>query len=124
MARGKVFLVDDDASVRRALHRLIGGAGFDVESLPDAQAYLAGPAPSRPACIVLDIQMPVMTGLELQAAIFGTERDLPIVYITGHGDEDVRTEAIGSGAIDVLFKPIDEGTLIAAIETALAAASR
>ena len=119
MPRGKVFLVDDDASVRKALQRLIGAAGFEVESFPDASAYLAGPAPSRPACIVLDIQMTAMTGFELQAAIFGTERDLPIVFITGHGDEDVRTQAIESGAIDVLFKPIDETILVEAIERAL-----
>ena len=65
--------------------------------------------------------MTPMTGLELQAAIVGTERDLPIVFITGHGDEDVRTQAIESGAIDVLFKPIDETILVEAIERALEA---
>jgi FixJ family two-component response regulator len=63
--------------------------------------------------------MPAMTGLELQTAIVGTGRDLPIVFITGHGDEDVRRQAIGSGAIDVLFKPIDEDVLVEAIERAL-----
>ena len=121
MPQGKVFLVDDDASVRRALHRLIGSAGFEVESFPDARAYLARAAASPPACLVLDIQMPAMTGLELQSAIFGTDRDLPIVFLTGHGDVDVRAQAIESGAIDVLFKPVDEVALIAAIEAALAA---
>ncbi|HEY6546964.1 MAG TPA: response regulator, partial [Vicinamibacteria bacterium] len=64
---------------------------------------------------------PAMTGLELQSAIFGTDRDLPIVFLTGHGDVDVRAQAIESGAIDVLFKPVDEVALIAAIEAALAA---
>jgi FixJ family two-component response regulator len=116
---GTVFLVDDDASVRKALQRLIRAAGYDVESFADAAEYLARPAPSPPACIVLDIRMPVMTGFELQSAIAGTSRALPVVFITGHGDEDVRAQALQAGAVDVLFKPIDEEALVAAIEKAL-----
>ena len=63
--------------------------------------------------------MPLMTGFELQSAIFGTERSLPIVFITGHGGEDIRAQAIESGAVDLLFKPVDEDALLAAIEKAL-----
>ncbi len=119
MTRGTVFLVDDDASVRKALQRLIRAAGYDVESFADAAGYLASPAPSLPACIVLDIRMPTMSGFELQSAIAGTSRALPIVFITGHGDEAVRSQALEAGAVDVLFKPIDEEELVSAIEKAL-----
>jgi len=119
MTRGTVFLVDDDASVRKALQRLIRAAGYDVESFPDAAAYLASPVPALPACIVLDIRMPTMSGFELQSAIAGTPRALPVVFITGHGDETVRSQALEAGAVDVLFKPIDEEELVSAIEKAL-----
>jgi FixJ family two-component response regulator len=119
--QGTVFLVDDDASVRKALQRLIRAAGYEVESFADAAEYLARPAPSPPACIVLDIRMPAMTGFDLQSAIAGTSRALPVVFITGHGDEDVRTQGLEAGAVEVLFKPIDEEALVAAIERALSA---
>jgi FixJ family two-component response regulator len=121
MTRGKVYLVEDDQSVRRALQRLIGAAGFEVESFPNAAGYLTGPVPDARACIVLDVRMPLMTGFELQSAISGTERSLPIVFITGHGGEDIRAQAIESGAVDLLFKPVDEDALLAAIEKALRA---
>jgi len=114
-----VILIDDDAPVRKALERLIRAAGYDVTSLADGPAYLALPAPDSPACLVLDIRMPGMTGFDLQAAVFGTRRALPIVFITGHGDEDVRAQALATGAVDVLFKPIDETALVRAIERAL-----
>ncbi len=118
-ARGTVLVVDDDPAVRKALHRLIQAAGYRVESLADAAAYLARPPTPPPACMVLDIRMPGMNGLELQAAIAGTSRDLPIVFITGHGGEEMRSQALASGAVEVLFKPLDETTLLAAIEQGL-----
>ena len=124
MGQGTVILIDDDASVRKALQRLIRAAGYPVESFADAASYLAWPATPRPACIVLDIRMPAMTGFDLQNAIAGTTRSLPVVFITGHGDEDVRTQALQAGAVDVLFKPIDEEALVAAIEKALGPAAR
>jgi FixJ family two-component response regulator len=120
MPRGTVVLVDDDAAVRRALERLLVSTGFAVESFADAASYLAAPAPAPPACLVIDIRMPVINGFELQAAVAGTWRALPIVFISGHGDEDVRAQALAAGAVDVLFKPIDETVLLAAIERALA----
>jgi FixJ family two-component response regulator len=116
---GTVFLIDDDAPVRKALERLIRAAGYDVTSLADGLAYLALPAPAPPACLVLDIRMPGMTGFDLQAAVFGTMRAVPIVFITGHGDEDVRAQALATGVVDVLFKPIDETALLRAIARAL-----
>jgi FixJ family two-component response regulator len=119
MTRGTVILVDDDPSVRKALQRLIQTAGFAVASFADAASYLASEVPCPPACIVLDIRMPAMTGFELQTAIAGTSRALPVVFITGHGDERVRSQALEAGAVDVLFKPIDEEELVSAIEKAL-----
>jgi FixJ family two-component response regulator len=119
MARGRVYLVEDDDSVRKALRRLLQASGFDVESFADAASYLAGPEPRAPACIVVDVRMTGMTGFELQGAIAGTPRDLPIVFITGHGGEDVRARALRSGAVDLLFKPVGETELVAAIEKAL-----
>ncbi len=118
-AHPTVILVDDDSSVRKALHRLIHAAGYTVESLPDGAAYLAREPVPAPACLILDIRMPGMSGLDLQDAIAGTPRSLPIVFITGHGEEEVRNRALASGAVDVLFKPLDETTLLAAIERAL-----
>jgi FixJ family two-component response regulator len=120
MTRGTVFLVDDDASVRKALQRLIQAAGFEVEAFADAASYLARSTPTPPACIVLDIRMPGMSGFQLQAELFRAGRALPIVFITGHGDEEVRLQALGSGAVDVLSKPIDEHVLVSAILKALA----
>jgi FixJ family two-component response regulator len=121
MRAGKVFLVDDDTAVRKALGRLIRAAGYEVEAIADAATYIAGPRPTGPACLVLDIRMPGMSGFELQSAVAGTAWALPTVFITGHGSEDVRAQALGAGAVDVLFKPIDEATMLAAIERALSA---
>ncbi len=118
-AGGTVLVVDDDPAVRKALHRLIRAAGYRVESLADAAAYLARPPTPPPACLVLDIRMPGMNGLELQSAIAGTSRALPLVFITGHGGEDIRSQALASGAVDVLFKPLEASTLLAAIGRAL-----
>jgi FixJ family two-component response regulator len=114
-----VLVIDDDAAVRRALRRLICAAGYDVEVLETAAAYLERDAPERPACLVLDIRMPGMSGLDLQQAIEGTSRDLPIVFVTGHGDEDVRNHALSNGAVDVLHKPLDQAVLLEAIDRAL-----
>jgi FixJ family two-component response regulator len=120
MAAGKVLVVDDDASVRKSLHRLIRAAGYDVETLEGAAAYLARAAQLPPACLVLDIRMPGMSGLDLLRVVSGTSRELPIVFISGHGDEDVRAQALDAGAVEVLYKPLEETTLLAAIDQALA----
>jgi FixJ family two-component response regulator len=118
-ALSRVFLIDDDASVRKALHRLLRAAGYEVEAFDGACAFLARAAPVLPACLVLDIRMPGMSGIDLQKAIQGTSHDLPIIFITGHGDEDERHVAVASGAIDVLPKPLDQDVLIEAIERGL-----
>jgi FixJ family two-component response regulator len=124
MMAGRVVVIDDDSSVRRALARLIRAAGYEVETLEHAQAYLDHSAIAPPACLVLDIRMPGMSGLELQSAIEGTARSLPIVFITGHGEDETRASALSAGAVDVLQKPLDEKGLFDAIERALARSDR
>jgi len=119
MATRKVLVVDDDASVRKGLQRLIRAAGYDVETFDGGAAYLARPAQEPPACLVLDIRMPGMSGFELMQAVAGTPRALPIVFVSGHGDEEMRAQAMGAGAVEVLFKPLDERALLAAIDKAL-----
>lgn len=114
-----VYLVDDDAAVRRGLDRVLRAAGYSVEALASAAAYMAHETPVGRSCLVLDIRMPRMSGFELQEAIAGTTHEKPIVFITGHGDEEVRTRAMSSGAVDVLFKPIDMSVLVEAVERAL-----
>jgi FixJ family two-component response regulator len=119
--RATVAVVDDDAGVRRALHRLIDAAGFDVVSFPDAASYLASSERAGVDCLVVDIRMPVMDGFELLRLLSGDERRrVPVVFVTGHGDERLRTEALRAGAVEVLFKPIDDAELIAEIERAIA----
>ena len=115
-----VFIVDDDASVRKALQRLIRAAGYDVEAFQNADAYLRKPSPTPPdSCLLLDIRMPGMSGLDLQRALAGSGRTVPIIFITGHGDDDARQQAMAAGAVDVLYKPLDERVLLDAIERAL-----
>jgi FixJ family two-component response regulator len=114
-----VCIIDDDTSVRKALQRLIRAAGHQVEAFSSAAAYLEAAPPMAPACLVLDVRMPGMSGLELQQRLEGTPSQFPIVFITGHGDEDVRSQAMASGAVEVLDKPLDEKVLLAAIERAL-----
>jgi len=119
-----VFIVDDDASVRKALGRLVRAAGYEVELFGCASEFLAREAPPPPACLLLDVRMPGMSGLELQQTIGGTQRDLPIVFITGHGDESIREKTLAAGAVDVLYKPVDDRILLAAIDKALSRSLR
>lgn len=119
----RILVVDDDAPVRRALGRLFKSAGYEVQVFASAEEYLAHAPTERPACLVLDMRMPGMGGLTLQRAIAGTARGLPIVFVTGHADEDARTQALAAGAIAVLQKPLDEEVLLAAVNTALGLSS-
>jgi len=119
-----VFIVDDDASVRKALGRLVRAAGYEVELFGCASEFLAREVSIRPACLLLDVRMPGMSGIELQQTIGGTQRELPIVFITGHGDEAVREKTLAAGAVDVLYKPVDDRVLLAAIEQALSRSRR
>jgi FixJ family two-component response regulator len=115
-----VYVVDDDESVRRGLSRLLRSAGLSVETFPSAQAFLSRDLPDRPACLVLDVRMPGLSGLDLQAALKQAGRPMPIVFISGQSDVPVSVRAMKEGALDFLQKPFDEDQLLSAIAGALA----
>jgi FixJ family two-component response regulator len=116
---GTVFVVDDDASVRKALSRLLRATGFTVEVFASATEFLERPVFEEVGCILLDIRMPGPSGLDLQNRLADENRPLPIVFITGHGDIPTSVKAMKKGAVDFLTKPIDEGELLAAVQIAL-----
>ena len=115
----RVFIVDDDASVRTSLTRLLTGAGFEVEAFTSVQAFLARPRYEGPCCLLLDVRMPGLTGLDLQEALTATERLLSIVFITGFVDVRESVQAMKGGAVDFLTKPVDAKELLAAIRRAV-----
>jgi FixJ family two-component response regulator len=120
-----VFLVDDDASVRRALARLIKSAGHNVQTFASAREFLGTKTGSQEAgCLVLDVRMPGLTGIDLQRELHIMNRNLPIVFITGHGDIPMSVKAMKAGAVDFLQKPVKDKDLLRAIEQSLARAAR
>lgn len=120
MSEGEVvFVVDDDESVRKALGRLFRSVGLEVETFPTPAAFLAYPPPDRPACLVLDLRMPGTTGLALQQELAGRAADLPIVFLTGHGDVPASVRAMKAGAVDFLEKPVKEQELLDAVHKAI-----
>jgi len=114
-----VFVVDDDSSVRNALRRLIRAAGYEVETFATAADFLAREPSGGRGCLVLDIRMPGMSGLDLQRELTARASRLPVVFITAHADAAVRQQALAGGAVDVLYKPFDDELLLGAIERAL-----
>jgi FixJ family two-component response regulator len=113
-----VCVIDDDVSLRRALYRLLRAAGYEVEVLDSAQAYLDRKNGREPACLLLDVRMPDMSGLELQRRIAG--KDAPsVVFITAHDDARAKREAMALGAIDFLLKPLDDAVLLDAVQRAV-----
>ena len=114
-----VLVVDDDASVRKSLARLVKNAGYEVETFTSVGDFLARPPYDGPCCLVLDVRMPGLTGLDLQEALQATGQRLSIVFITGWGDIRASVKAMKGGAVDVLTKPLDEGRLLAAIQQAV-----
>lgn len=114
-----VFIVDDDASVRTSLTRVMASAGYAVEAFESARDFLARDAYVGPCCLVLDVRMPGLTGLEVQEALAGLEHRMAIVFITGHGDISMSVKAMKGGAVDFLTKPFDAETLLDAVGRAL-----
>jgi FixJ family two-component response regulator len=114
-----VFVVDDDASIRGALARLLHSAGYQTETFASAEGFLAQSRFDAPACILLDVRMPGLNGLELQQALAAADRQLPIVFITGHGDVPMSVRAMKAGAEDFLPKPFDDEELLKAVAQAL-----
>jgi FixJ family two-component response regulator len=115
-----VFVVDDDPSVRKSLTRLIASAGYAVETFASARDFLAHGRPAGPCCLVLDVRMPDLTGLDLQEALAGAGHRMSIVFVTGHGDVSMSVRAMKAGAVDFLTKPFDAQDLLTAIERAVA----
>jgi FixJ family two-component response regulator len=114
-----VFVVDDDISVREALELLIAHAGWRPEILASAQEFLARPKPRCPSCLLLDVGLPDINGLELQKLICDDRPEMPIIFITGRGDVPTTVRAMKAGAIEFLTKPLAPEVLLEAIEGAL-----
>ncbi len=115
-----VFLVDDDPSVLRAVGRLVRSAGWNVATFNSPQEFLAQQNPDAPGCLVLDMTMPGLNGLELQQALTRTGNRLSIIFLTGHGDIPMSVSAMKSGAVDFLSKPCPDEKLLESIRQALA----
>jgi FixJ family two-component response regulator len=114
-----VFVVDDDVSVRESLELLIGEWGWRAEVCASAQAFLARPRPLSPSCLILDVDLPDLNGLELQKRIGSERTDMPIIFITGYGDVPMSVQAMKRGALEFLMKPVVPEVLFNAIAGAL-----
>jgi FixJ family two-component response regulator len=117
-AKEIVFVVDDDASVLKGLRRLLAAAGLEVAGFESPQQFLERFDPGAPGCLVLDLAMPGLNGMELQQELAARGSTLPIVFLTGHGDVPTSVQAMKRGAADFLTKPVDEKDLLAAIRNA------
>jgi FixJ family two-component response regulator len=119
-AAALVFVVDDDASLRVSLQDLLESVGLRVAACASAQEFLRSPRPEVPSCLVLDVRLPGLSGLELQQRLGAGDRDMPIIFITGHGDIPMSVQAMKAGAVEFLTKPFREQDLLDAVHQALA----
>ena len=114
-----IFVVDDDPSVRKSLTRVMTSAGYAVEAFASARDFLAREPFVGPCCVVLDVRMPGLTGLDLQETLASAGHRMPIVFITGHGDISMSVKAMKGGAVDFLTKPFDVENLLEAVQRAV-----
>jgi two-component system, LuxR family, response regulator FixJ len=114
-----VFIVDDDQAMRKSLHWLIESVGLSVETYPSAHRFLESYRPGRPGCLVLDMRMPGISGLELQEKLAQQQINLPVIIITGHGDVPMAVRAMKAGAVDFIEKPFNDQLLLDRIQHAL-----
>ena len=114
-----IALVDDDDALRTSLDNLLRSVGFRVQGFASAEAFLQAPPAPETACLLLDVRLPGMNGLELQRQLGAAHGSLPIVFVTAYADEEVRARALAAGAVAVLSKPCREADLLQAIEAAL-----
>ena len=114
-----ILVVDDDVSVREALEGLIRSAGLRVESFASAQEFLARPPADAPGCLVLDVRLPGLSGLDLQKRLAEINLEIPIIFITGHGDIPTSVQAMKAGAVEFLTKPLADRDLLDAIQQAV-----
>jgi len=119
-----VFVVDDDEAVRESLHWLISSVDLDVQTFESATAFLDGYRPGRTGCLVVDVRMPGMSGLELQRKLSERGISLPVTVITGHGDVDMAVRAMKGGAFDFIQKPFNDQVLLDLIQSALEKSAR
>jgi FixJ family two-component response regulator len=124
VVKPRIAIVDDDKSVRKALARLLSGALFEVKAFESGRDLLASLDSFGPDCLVLDLQMPEMTGLDLQRHLARVAPDIPVIVITGHDSSSARSESLALGARDYLAKPIDGDLLISSILKSLGAGPR
>jgi len=116
---GLVFVIDDDESIREALKSLIRSVGLRVETFASAAEFLESTRPDMPACLILDVRMPGLSGLDLQRSLAETNIHIPIIFITGHGDIPMSVRAMKAGAVEFLTKPFRDQDLLDAIQQAL-----
>jgi len=114
-----VFVVDDDAAVRRSLENLIRSVGLRAETFASAQEFLRNKRPDVPTCLVLDVRLPDLSGLDLQKRMAEADMEIPIIFITGHGDIPMTVQAMKAGAVEFLPKPFRDQDLLDAIQQAL-----
>ncbi len=116
-------MVDDDPSIREATARLLRSCGFQLESFPSGEAFLDSPHRKDIRCLILDVRMPGMSGLELQRRLADEDPRIPIVFVSAHGNEALRQEAMQAGAIDLLSKPCSAEALLQVVRAALESAT-
>jgi FixJ family two-component response regulator len=114
-----VFVIDDDESMRSAISRLLRAVGLEVQMFPSGQKFLAGKLPDMPGCVVLDVRLPGLSGLDLQQEMFERGIHYPIIFITGHGDIPMSVQAMKAGAVEFLTKPFRDQDLLDAITLAI-----
>jgi FixJ family two-component response regulator len=114
-----VFVVDDDSTIREALRSLLRSVGLEVETFSSAQEFLQAKRPDAPGCLVLDVRMPGLSGLDLQRELAEADINIPIIFITGHGDIPMTVRAMKAGAVEFLTKPFRDQDLLDAISQAI-----
>jgi FixJ family two-component response regulator len=114
-----ISVVDDDESLRESLEGLLKSLGHAVAVFSSAESFLGSSARAKTDCLILDVRMPGMSGLELQRELIAQQQKLPIIFITAHGDDDVVSRVMADGAVDCLLKPFSENSLLSAISQAL-----
>lgn len=119
ISKAMVYVVDDDASIRKALARLLRSVGLPSEVFSSAVGFLDAALPDAPGCVILDVQMPEIDGLDLQHRLAHSGARLPVIFLTAHGDIPMSVRAIKAGAADFFTKPFDDAALLSAVEQAL-----
>lgn len=115
----QIAIIDDDEQYRAALAGLMQAMGFTIEAFPSAVDFLASPNVRHTSCLIVDVQMPRMTGTELHSRLVGSGYDIPTILITAYPDDSARARALGQGVVGYLTKPIDEEVLLGCVKSAL-----